>query len=169
MKSSFGSIGVRRATGVVLGAVLLAACGTAVSVDEPPVNGRRVQGATVVAGGDVPYRLSAYELAFDGPAGNPGRARRAALLADLVAGQGAVRGFVEYGRPGEAPALYVATGWGRQRTAGDASQTVFEITLNHLETRGAVRAAPEARPVAPIAVRVVVDERSGDATLTSRR
>ena len=123
----------------------------------------------MVAHGDVPYRVGAYELTFaDGP-GVDARARRAALLVDMAAGQGHVRGFVEWGKPGHVPMTYVAEGWARQRAVSGELTTVFDLALNYLELRGAPRDGTDPERFTPIAVRVVVNEASGDVTLTSRR
>ena len=47
--------------------------------------------------------------------------------------------------------------------------TVFDLALNYLDAGDARRDATEAARFTPLAVRVVVNEASGDATLTSRR
>ena len=150
--------------------LLVVGCGSPTGLDSPPLSGRRVQGTHLVAHGAVPYRVGAYELTFaDGPGADP-RARRAALLVDMAAGQGQVRGFVEWGKPGQVPMTYVAGGWARQRaTVSGELTTVFDLALNYLEVRGAPRDGTEAERFTPLAVRVVVNEASGDVTLTSRR
>src|SRR5205823_14044084 len=116
-----------------------------------------------------PVRLGAYELLFADTPGAPWQARRAALLVDLAAGQGLARGFVEAGRAGEAPLIYTAGGWARQRETDGERLTVFELQLNYLAGRDAPRMALDSRHLAPIAVRVVVHEASDDVTLTRRR
>jgi hypothetical protein len=155
----------RRSILIVL-ALVASGCGTPTTVDYPTVSGRRVQGASMVpADGTMPYRVGAYEVVFTPVPGSIEHARRAALLVDLVGGQGPVRGFMEWNRGGEVPAFYVAGGWARQRNVGDDPTTVFELALSQLD-------APRAHGVAagpPLAVRVVIHEASGDATLTRRR
>ncbi|HEV8144279.1 MAG TPA: hypothetical protein VGQ77_15575 [Methylomirabilota bacterium] len=90
--------------GVVMALALLAAgCGSSTNVEYPTLNGRRVQATSVVARGAVPYRVGAYELVFTHSTDTDAQARRAALLVDLAAGQGHVRGFVEWGKSGEVP------------------------------------------------------------------
>lgn len=150
--------------------LLAVACGSPAGVESPPLGGRRVQGTDLVGHGAVPYRVGAYELTFaDGP-GVDARARRAALLVDMAAGEGQARGFVEWGKPGQVPMTYVAGGWARQRaTASGELTTVFDLALNYVEVRGAPRAGTDAERFTPLAVRVVVNEASGDVTLTSRR
>jgi hypothetical protein len=84
-------------------ALLAAGCGSSTNVEYPTLNGRRVQATSVVARGAVPYRVGAYELVFTHSTDTDAQARRAALLVDLAAGQGHVRGFVEWGKSGEVP------------------------------------------------------------------
>ena len=70
---------------------------------------------------------------------------------------GAARGGVRLaGRPG------VAAARGEQ-------VTVFDLALNYLDAGDARRDGTGAGRFTPLAVRVVVNEASGDATLTSRR
>jgi hypothetical protein len=150
-------------------AVLVAGCGPPRSGEFPPLSGRRVQGTTLIAHGAVPYRVDAYELTFAHRSGVELQARRAGLLVDMAAaGQGHVRGFIEWGRSGELPMTYVAGGWARQTAATGQLVTVFELALNYLELPDARHGvmAPERTP---LAVRVVVNEASGDVTLTRRR
>jgi hypothetical protein len=148
--------------------VAVAGCGTPAVPDFGTVSGRRVQNASIVANTSVPYRLGAYELVFaDGaPAGR--QPRRAALLVDLAGANGQARGFVEWGRAGEAPAVYVGNGWARQRDADGQRFTVFELALEHLDAPRPPGVIPERLEPAPRAVRVVVNEASGDVTLTRR-
>jgi hypothetical protein len=160
---------MRHAIAPIALALLVVGCGSPPSLESPPLGGRLVQGTDFVARGAVPYRVGAYELTFaDGP-GIDARARRAALLVDMAAGQGHVRGFVEWGKPGQVPMTYVAGGWARQRDVGGEVTTVFELALNSLEVPGARGDRRDAEPFTPLAVRVVVNEASGDVTLTRRR
>lgn len=150
--------------------LLVAGCGPPTSVEFPPLSGRRVQGTTLIAQGAVPYRVDAYELTFANRSGVESQARRAGLLVDMAAGQGHVRGFVEWGRSGELPMTYVAGGWARQNTAATGQLvTVFELALNYLERQDARRSVLAPERFTPLAVRVVVHEASGDVTLTRRR
>lgn len=149
-------------------ALLAVGCGSSASAEFPPLSGRRVQGTSLVAQGAVSYRLDAYELTFANGSGGP-HARRAALSVDLVAGQGQVRGFVEWGKPGELPMTYVAGGWARQTAVAGELLTVFELALDYLEPRNARHGVSESERFTPLAVRVVVNEASGDAALTRRR
>lgn len=100
--------------------------------------------------------------------GRSGHARRAALLVDLVGGHGHVQGFAEWGRPGETPKTYAVAGWARQRAVDGEPVTVFELTMNYLQPREAPAMAPEPADRS-LAVRVVVNEASGDVTLTKQR
>jgi hypothetical protein len=143
-----------------------AGCGSAPAPDDPVLSGRRVQSVAVVAAGSAPYRVGAYELVFAEQAGVP-HARRAALVVDLFGERGRVQGFAEWGRSGEAPTTYVVGGWARQRTVGGQVMTVFDLALSGLDPREA--AARDPRERVPVDVRVVVDEGSGDVTLTRRR
>src|SRR5437588_8377685 len=118
---------IRFAVLLLLGLVA-GGCGASGTVDSPAVIGRRVQGTNVVARGAVPYRVSAYELVFAEQPG-PSHARRAALLVDLVGGRGPVRGFAEWGRPGEPPKTYAVGGWAKQRIIQDELVTVFDLSL----------------------------------------
>jgi len=161
-------------TFLIVLALLAAGCGSPAGLESPPLNGRRVQGTSLVAQGAVPYRIGAYDLTFAEGAGVDARARRAALLVDMAGGQGHVRGFVEWGKPGQVPMTYVAGGWALQRSVSGEQVTVFDLALNYLDAGGADaggarRDATEAARFTPLAVRVVVNEASGDATLTSRR
>jgi hypothetical protein len=76
---------------------------------------------------------------------------------------------VEWGRAGEPPLTYAVEGWARQRDVSGELVTVFELALNYRGTSKPPRAASSAYNAVPLAVRVVVNEASGDATLTSRR
>ncbi len=156
----------RAARGVlVLLAFVAAGCVRSTETEYPAVSGQRVQGASVVARGAVPYRVGAYELVFPG---ETDQARRAALLVDLAGGQGHARGFVEWGRSGEVPLTYVAGGWARQRDVKGESVTVFELSLSALKAGDTQRVTSDSEHSTPIAVRVVVHEASGDVTLTRR-
>src|SRR5712691_291009 len=120
---------------VIVASVLATGCGSSTATEFPSTSGRRVQGASMVAEGSVPVRLGAYELLFADTPSTPWQARRAALLVDLAAGQGLARGFVEVGRAGEAPSIYTAGGWARQRETDGERLTVFELQLNYLAGR----------------------------------
>ena len=148
--------------------ILVTGC-SASTTELPAISGRRVQNATVVAHGSVPFRVSAYELVFPARAGDRGHARRAALLVDLVGGQGQVRGFTEWGSPGEEPRTYVTNGWARQRQLDGELVTVFELALAYFQPSGTRRVVADAEHRAPLALRVVVHEGSGDVTLVARR
>jgi hypothetical protein len=150
-------------------AFVATACSSSSQADFPAVTGRRVQGASVVAHGGVPYRVGAYELVFAGAPGAADQERRAALLVDLASGQGPVHGFVEWGRAGEPPLTYAVGGWAWQRDVRGESVTVFELALSNVTGLDGPRAMSNMRYAAPRAVRVVLHEDSGDATLVSRR
>lgn len=149
-------------------ALLVAGCGSSTSAESPALNGRRVQSTSIVAQSTVPYHVGTYELTFSALGDADVQARRAALLVDMAAGQGLARGFVEWGRPGEAPMTYVAAGRARQMDVHGELVTVFELTLNYLGARNARRRLSDAEHPAPFAIRVVVNETSGDATLARR-
>lgn len=153
---------------LVLLAVAGAGCGASIAADEPTIPGRRVQGAQVTAQGPVPYQVGAYELVFAEQPQASSQTRRAALLVDLVGGQGHVRGFVEWGRA-ERPTMYAASGWARQRTVDGELVTVFELILHYLEPRGTRRGARDPQNPADLALRVAINEASGDVTLIRRR
>jgi hypothetical protein len=154
---------------VMVVAFLATGCGPSTMADFPSTGGRRVQGASMVAEGSFPVHLGAYELLFATTPGTPWQARRAALLVDLAGGQGLARGFVEAGRAGEAPMVYTAGGWARQREIGGERLTVFELQLNYLVGPDTPRVALDSGLLAPLAIRVVVHEGSDDVTLTRRR
>ena len=156
----------RRTLLVVLG-MLVAGC-SASTAELPTISGRRVQNATVVAHGSVPAQVSAYELVFPDLPGDRGHARRAALLVDLLGGQGHVRGFTEWGSSGEEPTTYVTGGWARQKQVNGELVTVFELALDAIEVRGTRRVVADAKRATPLALRVVVREGTGDVTLTAR-
>jgi hypothetical protein len=144
-------------------------CGASTTVEYPTVSGRRVQGASIAVDG-MPYRVGAYDLVFaDDIHGASPQARRAALVVDLAGGQGLARGFVEWGRSGEAPLIYVVGGWARQRDLEGEVLTVFELRLDHVGVRRSLGVAPDASRPRALAVRVVVHEASGDVTLTRRQ
>jgi hypothetical protein len=170
MKRKISSIRrhVRVAALIVL-AFVTAGCGASTTTDNVALSGRRVQGARLVGHGAMPYEVGAYELVFADPPGAAGHTRRAALLVDLFGGQGSVAGFAEWGRAGEIPKTYVVGGWARQRNVEGELVTVFELALNHVEPRDAPRSVRDPGDVTPVAVRILVNERSGDVTLISRR
>jgi hypothetical protein len=149
--------------------IAVAGCGTPAAQDYAAVSGRRVQSASIQADTSVPYRLGAYELVFVDAASAARQPRRAALLVDLAGGHGPARGFVEWGRAGEVPAVYVSGGWARQRVVDGQPFTVFELTLEHLYVRQPAGTVLERPQPGPRAVRVVVNEASGDVTLTRRQ
>jgi hypothetical protein len=159
---------VRIAVLIVL-AFVTAGCGASTTTEDVALNGRRVQGARLVGQGAVPYEVGAYELVFADQPGAAGHTRRAALLVDLFGGQGSVVGFAEWGRSGEIPKTYVVGGWARQRNVEGEVVTVFELALNHVEPRDAPRSRRDPRDATPVAVRILVNETSGDVTLISRR
>lgn len=149
-------------------AIAIAGCGPSETIDHPTVNGQRVQATDVVANA-APIRMAAYELIFSDASDTDVQARRAALLVEFVGGDGQARGFVEWGKPGEAPSTYLANGWVRQRRSIAAPVTVFDLALHYIDVPGAQGAISiRARPT-PLAVRVLVDETTGHATLTRRR
>jgi hypothetical protein len=148
--------------------VVAAGCGSGPATEYPAMSGRRVQSVAVVAGGSVPYRVGAYELVFAEQPDVP-HARRAALVVDLYGDRGRVQGFAEWGRSGEAPRTYAVGGWARQRAVDGQVLTVFDLALNGLDVREAQRGPRRLGDRAPVDVRVVVNEGSGDVTLTRRR
>jgi len=160
---------VRASLPIVL--FLAGGCGASGGADYPAESGRRVQGVSMVAGAAVPYRVDAYELVFAPGPGAARHVRRAALLVDLAGGHGQARGFLEWGRPDETPQIYVVGGWARQRASAGDLQTVFELSLDRFAVRAGGDAGRDAAaaPPAPLAVRVVVHEGSGDVTLLRRR
>lgn len=149
-------------------ALLVAGCGSSTSAEYPALHGRRVQSTSIVAQSTVPYHVGTYELTFTTVPGADVQARRAAFLVDMAAGQGLARGFVEWGTPGNALVTYVAGGRAWQMDVHGEPVTVFELTLNYLGARNARRRLADAEHPAPFAIRVVVNERSGDATLARR-
>ena len=161
----------RRATSVVLLGlgVLSAGCGSAVSGDPVVTKGRRVQAATAVASGAVPYQVGAYEIVFGDERTTGRHARRAVLLVDMFAGRGHVRGFAEWGGSGEPLETYVVGGWARQTSLQGDLVTVFELVLNHMNASAVQREAARPEGSTPAKVRVVVHETSGNVTLTGRR
>lgn len=150
-------------------ALLVAGCGPSTSAESPPLSGRRILGTSLVAHGPVPYRVGAYEVTFADTSGVDAQARRAALLVDMTSGLGEVRGFVEWGKSGDVPLTYAAGGWARQTSVKGEIVTVFELALNTLDVRGRGQGATDPERFTPRAVRVVVNEESGDVTLTRRR
>ena len=149
-------------------ALVAGGCGSRPTTDYPATSGRRVQSVAVVAGGSVPYQVGAYELVFAEQAG-VWHARRAALVVDLFGARGRVQGFAEWGRPDGPPETYAVGGWASQRAVDGQVLTVFELALNSLESRPGRHATRDPADRAPVDVRVVVDEGSGDVTLTRRR
>src|SRR5215831_14463529 len=57
----------------------------------------------------------------------------------------------------------------RQRESVAPPITVFELALHYVEVPGTLGPAAARRRLTPLTVRVVVDETTGDATLTRRR
>jgi hypothetical protein len=169
MTQNISSIGRSRLSAALLLVLSVVATGCSASSPElPVVSGRRVQNATVVAHGSVPFQLSAYEFVFTDLPGDRGHARRAALLVDFLGGQGHVRGFTEWGSSGKELKTYVTGGWARQKQVDGELVTVFELVLDSLEVRGARHVATGRAHAAPLALRVVVHEGSGEVTLTAR-
>jgi hypothetical protein len=80
-----------------------------------------------------------------------------------------VRGFTEWAAAGQQPTTYVAGGWARQRHIDGALVTVFELVLDAVEARGYRRNPADPARTTPLAMRVVVNEGSGDVTLIARR
>jgi hypothetical protein len=154
---------------VILIAFVGGGCGASTAVEYPTVSGRRVQGTSMAVDGATPYRVGAYELVFADTRGATPQARRAALVVDLAGGGGLARGFVEWGRSGEVPLIYIVGGWARQRELEGELLTVFELALDHLDVRRSLGVAPGTTPPRALAVRVVVHEASGDVTLTRRQ
>jgi hypothetical protein len=109
-----------------------AGCGASTAAEDPAMSGRRVHGATVVAHGEVPYRVGAYELVFEGQPGMAQHTGRAALLVDLLGDRGRVQGFAEWGRPGEPPRTYavgrVGATSGRRRRARNRVRSDHELS-----------------------------------------
>jgi hypothetical protein len=153
---------------ILLLGFVITGCGASAVAEYPAVSGRRVLSTKVVSDGAVAYQVGAYELVFAQAPGASRHARRAALLVDLVGGQGHVQGFAEWGRPGETPRTYAVGGWARQRTVEGDLTTVFELALNYLEPRGASRVRRDPQDPIAVALRVVVNESSGDVTLMRR-
>jgi hypothetical protein len=152
---------------VIVAALLSAAC-VSPQLDDPTVQGWRQHAATLTADSAVPYRVGAYELVFADRSDVP-HARRAALLVSLLSGQGHVEGFAEWGRAGEAPQTYAVGGWARQRSVEGEVMTVLELALERLDSPGGLPVGRGPKDLASLAVRVVVNEASGDVTLTRRR
>jgi hypothetical protein len=86
-----------------------------------------------------------------------------------VEGRGHVAGFAEWGRSGEIPKTYVVGGWARQRKVEGELVTVFELALNYVGTREAPHPVRDPYDVTPGAVRILVNETSGTASLVSHR
>jgi hypothetical protein len=63
---------------------------------------------------------------------------------------------------------YLADGWARQRESVAPPITVFELALHYVEVPGSQGPTPARGRLTPLTVRVVVDETTGDATLTRR-
>jgi hypothetical protein len=150
-------------------ALLVAGCGPSTSAEYPALHGQRVKSTSIIAQSTVPYHVGTYELTFTTRGDADAQARRAALLVDMAGGQGHARGFVEWGRPGQPTMIYVAQGWAQQRDVQGELVTVFQLALNYLEPRNARRNATDAEHPVPFAVRIVVNETSGDVTLAKRR
>ena len=150
-------------------ALLVTGCGSSPSAEYSALHGQRVKSTSIVAHSTFPYHVGTYELTFTALGDADAHARRAALLVDMAGGQGHARGFVEWGRPGEPPVTYVAQGWAQQRDVEGEFVTVFHLALNYLGPRNARRSTTDAEHPVPFAVRIVVNETSGDATLAKRR
>jgi hypothetical protein len=113
--------------------------------------------------------VRAYELRFSDASKADVQARRAALVVEFAGSDGYARGFVEWGKAGDPPSTYLADGRARQREAAASPLTVFELALHYVEVPSSQGlTAVRGRPT-PLAVRFVVDETTGDATLTRRR
>lgn len=154
---------------VLIGAALLSgACGVSPVPEYPTVHGRRAQIATLVAASDVAYRVGAYELVFQDQTGAP-HAHRAALLVSLVGGHGHVEGFAEWGRANEPLNLYAVRGWAHQRSVAGQLMTVLDLWLDRLYSSEIDARPRDPRDLRSLAVRVVVNEASGDTTLTRQR
>ena len=67
------------------------------------------------------------------------------------------------------PKTYAVGGWAKQRSVQDELVTVFDLSLIHLAAVGAPRVTRAPDDLMPVAVRVVVNETSGDVTLIKRR
>jgi hypothetical protein len=158
----------RRLAVLVCLAALCGACGVSPGLEYPVVKGQRAPGMTLTPHSVVPYRVGAYELVFADQPDAP-HARRAALLVSLLDGHGHVEGFAEWGQSGEPPKTYAVGGWARQRSVGDQVTTVLELRLERLDAPAIVSAAGDPGALRSLAVRVVVDETSGNATLTRRQ
>ena len=167
MLSSLPSSCHRGATTAAL-ALAIVGCGRPETIDHPTVSGRRVQATDVIAQA-APLRVRAYELRFSDASGADVQARRAALVVEFAGSNGYARGFMEWGKAGERPSTYLADGWARQRESVASPLTVFELALHYVEVLGSQGpTAVRGRPT-PLAVRVVVDEATGDAILTRGR
>jgi len=167
MLSSLLSSCRRGATTAAL-AIAIVGCERPGTIDHPTVIGRRVQATDVVARA-APLRVRVYELRFSDASEADVQARRAALMVEFTGSDGHARGFVEWGKAGEPPSTYLADGLARQRESVASPLTVFELALHYVEVLGSQGpAAVRGRPT-PLAVRVVVDEATGDATLTRRQ
>src|SRR5262249_19878944 len=129
---------------------------------------RSCEGTAVVAHAE-PVRVRAYAIRFSDASEADVQARRAALVVEFAGSDGHARGFVDWGRADEPPSTYLADGWARQRESVASPLTVFELSLHFVEVPGSQGpTAVRGRPT-PLAVRVVVDEATGDATLTRER
>lgn len=158
----------RRGAATAALALAIVGCGRSGSIDHPTVSGRRVQATDVVALA-APLRVRAYELRFSDASETDVQARRAALVVDFAGSNGRARGFVEWGKAGELPSTYLADGWARQRESVAPPVTVFELALYYVGVPGSQGPTAVRGRATPLAVRVVVDEATGDATLTRRR
>src|SRR5262249_14135783 len=122
-------------------AVALAGCGASETIDHPTLTGQRVQ-TTDVRPKAAPIRGRAHKVIFSDAPEADVQARRAALLVEFTGGDGQARGFMEWGKPGEAPSTYLADGWVRQRQSiatpvTAAPVTVFDLALHFIDVPGA--------------------------------
>ena len=141
------SIRVKALVLPIVATLLATGCAPAQEAEYPVISGRRVQGASAMATGRVPFRVGAYELVFADTPGGADSPMRAGLMVDLVGGHGPAQGFVEWTRAGELV-------------------TPLELSLSYLDGWN----NPGTRlPPSPRAIRVVVREASGEATRTRRR
>jgi len=158
----------RRGAATAALAFAIVGCERPGTIDHPTVSGRLVQ-VTDVAARAAPLRVRAYELRFSDASEADVQARRAALVVEFAGSDGDARGFVEWGKAGEPPSTYLVDGRARQRESVAPPITVFELALHYVEVPGTLGPAAARGRLTPLTVRVVVDETTGDATLTRRR
>ena len=157
----------RSATTAAL-ALAIVGCGRPGTIDHPTVSGRRVQTTDVVARA-APLRVRAYELRFSDASEADIQARRAALVVEFAGSDGHARGFVEWGKAGEPPSTYIADGRARLRDSPAPPITVFDLALHYVKVPSSQEPTTVRVRPTPLAVWVVVDETTGNATLTGRR